>query len=588
MKKATIKDVATIAGVSTATVSHVINQTRYVSPELVEKVKQVLIETGYIEKLNNKEKKLKVGRRSQIVCIVPNLASTLYRDMVSSLKKIVCEHGYQFYCAISSENYQEEQRLLDDIIYDKKTAGIFLVPIRDSAQDYKKMIDSGIPCVCLERSVYSAEMDSVVFHDREAIFQGVSYIIESGHKNLLYLREMSKSSTREERTRGYLMALEKNHISVNDSNITDVDLSLGDEKIQERISNAIMRNMPTAVLASGNRLTFHLLKAIRNIGLQCPEEISVVGFGDETWTALMEPPLTALKRDVPGLCTIASKLLFEKINLGYSKTSEHFADVKLSIRKSTRMLDNGPFGEMAVSPDTIVLTEDEKLTLRRSKFRVAISFHYTGTAWAELHERGIRDELEKYGIEVSSVMDAHFDADLQNVQLESLMVQHPDAVIAIPTDDKLTSAKFVELSKVTKLVFLSNIPENIGKNSYVACVSVNEGENGTNTGQMLGEYFHSRKAKVGFIEHGAIFYGTRERDQAAEKIIRDKYPNIEIVSRRSFGKIENTYNVCKDIIKCHPEIQALYVSWDRPALLAIKALKELNRHCSRDEYAETI
>lgn len=577
MKKATIKDVATIAGVSTATVSHVINQTRYVSPELVEKVKQVLIETGYIEKLNNKEKKLKVGRRSQIVCIVPNLASTLYRDMVSSLKKIVCEHGYQFYCAISSENYQEEQRLLDDIIYDKKTAGIFLVPIRDSAQDYKKMIDSGIPCVCLERSVYSAEMDSVVFHDREAIFQGVSYIIESGHKNLLYLREMSKSSTREERTRGYLMALEKNHISVNDSNITDVDLSLGDEKIQERISNAIMRNMPTAVLASGNRLTFHLLKAIRNIGLQCPEEISVVGFGDETWTALMEPPLTALKRDVPGLCTIASKLLFEKINLGYSKTSEHFADVKLSIRKSTRMLDNGPFGEMAVSPDTIVLTEDEKLTLRRSKFRVAISFHYTGTAWAELHERGIRDELEKYGIEVSSVMDAHFDADLQNVQLESLMVQHPDAVIAIPTDDKLTSAKFVELSKVTKLVFLSNIPENIGKNSYVACVSVNEGENGTNTGRMLGEYFHSRKAKVGFIEHGAIFYGTRERDQAAEKIIRDKYPNIEIVSRRSFGKIENTYNVCKDIIKCHPEIQALYVSWDRPALLAIKALKELNR-----------
>lgn len=577
MKKVTIKQVAELAGVSTATVSHVINQTRYVSPELIEKVKKILVETGYIEKLADKEKRLKVGRNSQIVCIVPNIASALYRDMVSSLKKRVSDQGYQFYCAISSDNDQEEEQLLESVISDKRIAGVFLVPIRDTAQEYKKIIDSGIPLVCMERSVQAADMDAVVFRDREAMYQGTSYMIESGHKNLLYLRELSKSSTKEERSRGYLLALEKNNISVNDANIAEIDLSLNDDKIQEYISRQIMRNMPTAVIASGNRLTFHLLKTIRNIGIRCPKDISVIGFGDETWTDLMEPPLTTLKRDVPGLCDLASKILFEKINLGHAVTAERYAAVRLSIRKSTRMLDNGPFGEAAASPETIHLNDDEKKRLRNGKFRVAISFHYTGTAWAELHEKGIRDGLEKYGIEVSSVMDAHFDADLQNVQLESLMIQKPDAVIAIPTDDQKTSEKFAELSKVTKLVFLSNIPENVGKNSYVACVSVNEWENGTNTGRMLGEYFHNQKAKVGLIIHGAIFYGTRERDQAAEKILREKYPNIEIVSRRSFGKIENAYDVCKDLMSCHPEIQALYVSWDRPALQVIRALEEMNR-----------
>lgn len=577
MKKITIKEVADLAGVSTATVSHVINRTRYVSPELIEKVNRILEETGYSEKVAEKEKRLKVGRKSRVVCVVPNIASALYRDMVSSLKNKVSEQGYQFYCAISSENYQEEQQLLESIISDKRVAGIFIVPIRDTAKDYKKVIESDIPYVCMERNIHGEGIDSVEFQDREAMDQGTSYLIECGHKNLLYLRELSEGSTREERTRGFLHALSKNFLNVNDANIVEINLSWSEEKSQEVISREIIRSMPTAVIASGNRLTMHLLKTIRNMGIRCPEEISIIGFGDETWTELMEPPLTTLKRDVSGLCELAAKILFERINLGYTVTKERYADVALSIRKSTRMLDNGPSGEAATSPEDISLTTEEKKMLRNGKFRVAISFHYTGTAWAELHEKGIRDGLEKYGIEVSSVMDAHFDASLQNVQLESLMIQKPDAVIAIPTDDKKTSERFVELSKVTKLVFLSNIPENIGKNSYVACVSVNEWENGTNTGRMLGEYFHSKKGKVGFINHGAIFYGTRERDQAAEKILREKYPNVEIVTSRNFGQIENTYNVCKDIVKMHPEIQALYVSWDQPALLAIRALKEMHR-----------
>ena len=115
-------------------------------------------------------------------------------------------------------------------------------------------------------------------------------------------------------------------------------------------------------------------------------------------------------------------------------------------------------------------------------------------------------------------MDAHFDANLQNMQLQGIRIQKPDAVIAIPADDKMTADRFRELAAVTKLVFISNLPENIGKNSYVSCVSVNEAENGANAGRMLGEYFRGKpNVKVGLINHGAIFYGTREQDAAAEK-----------------------------------------------------------------------
>lgn len=581
MKKITIKEVAELAGVSTATVSHVINRTRYVSPELLEKVESILKETGYIDKVEDKEKKLKVGRKSIIVCVVPNIESAIYRDMVSSLKKKVIEEGYQFCCSISSENYIEEQQILEGVISNKYVAGLFLVPIRDGIQDYKKLLNSGLPYVCLERRIQGENIDCVEFPDRDAMDKGTSYIIECGHKNILYLRELSEGSTKEERTKGYLNALKKNNFNVDDANIVEVDLTWPEEKSREVITREINKIMPTAVIASGNRLTLLLLNAIRNMGIKCPDEISVIGFGDEIWTSLIDPPLTTLKRDVYGLSVLAAKILFEKIKLGCVHTRERYSDVKLNIKKSTRMLDNGPGGEMAVSPENIVLSKEEKRMLRNGKFRVAISFHYTGTAWAELHEQGIRDELEQYGVEVSSVMDAHFDPALQNVQLESLMVQKPDGVIAIPTDDKKTSEMFINLSKVTKLVFLSNLPENVTKNHYVSCVSVNEWENGTNAGRLLGEYFRSKrpgkKIKVGFLNHGAIFYGTRERDMAAEKILKDEYPDIEIVTVRNFVQIENAYNVCKEIIQAHSDIEALYVSWDRPALLAIKALREFSR-----------
>lgn len=576
--KVTIKEIADMAGVSIATVSHVINRTRYVSPVLVEKIEQIIRDTGYIDKLAEKERKLKVGKNSIVVGIFPNMISAIYRDMASSLQRLMSEQGYQFWILLTNDDPREEQQLMDGLLSNKRIAGILHVPLTDEKSNYKKIIESDIPVVYMERSILGTDIDCVTFEDRKAVFTGTSYLIESGHKNLLFLRDEVESTTREERTKGYLEAMELINRHSSDANIVDINLQWDENKCQQMIQRALRRTMPTAVISSGNRLTLQLLKTIRNIGAQCPEELSVIGFCDKTWAEVVEPPLTTLERDVNSLCVLASNMLFEKIRTGKVSSQERTAKVDLKVRKSTRMLDNGPSGEEAVSPDSIVLTPEEKRRLRNGKFRVAISFHYTGTAWAELHEAGIRAAMEQYGIEIISVMDAHFDSCLQNMQLEGIHIQRPDAVIAIPTNDKDTASKFQELSKVTKLIFISNVPENLEKNSYVTCVSVNEWENGTNAGRLLGEYYKGKKhVKVGMINHDATFYGTRIRDAAAEKILTDNYPNIEILSSKGFGKIENTYQVCKDMLEMHKDLQALYVSWDQPALQAIRALKDIGR-----------
>ncbi len=577
-KKATIKDVARISGVSIATVSHVINRTRYVSPELVKKVEQVMVDTGYINKASTKEKRFRAGHSSTIVVVLPNIESTVYRELVTHLRRKVTQQGYQFYVALTDENLEEERRILSTLIEDKKIAGLLEIPISENIKDYKELVQSRLPFVCMERTIQSEKVDSVVFKDRESLRKSADYLLDAGHKNIIFLRENFNSTTREERTRGFYDALTGHNMNINDANIVDVDVFLQEDQCQVMIEKALRRIMPTAVIAGGNRLTLHLLKAIRNLGLDCPNEISVIGFGDENWSELMDPPLTTLERDVRGLARKSLELLFEKINVGQVISRDYLADVSLNIRKSTKMLDNGPYGEVAASPNDIVLSLEEKKKIRNGKYRVAISFHYTGTAWTELHERGICDELDLLGIDVISIMDAHFDAKLQNAQLGGLILQRPDAVIAIPTDDEATADKFKELSAVSKLVFISNIPEKLGKNNYVSCVSVNEWENGTNAGRLLGEYFKEKaNVQVGLLTHGATFYGTRARDNAVEKVIKENFSNIDIVTIRSFGQIENAYQICKSMIDDYKNLQAIYVSWDQPALLAIKALKELGR-----------
>jgi ribose transport system substrate-binding protein len=333
------------------------------------------------------------------------------------------------------------------------------------------------------------------------------------------------------------------------------------------------------VIAGGNKLTLQLLSIIERMGLSCPQDISIVGFGDREWCSIASPPLTVLRQDIQAMGRLAAESLLNKIANVPNGRVEARVPVQLSIRKSTQIIGKGPFGEIATSPDELILSDKEIEVLRAGDYRVGISFHYCGTAWARLHEGGIRDTLRKVGVKVVAVTDSHFDPRLQITQLEGMRMLHPNAVIAIPTDDKATAHKFRDISKETKLIFISNVPDGFTKEDYASCVSVNEQENGRNAGMLLGELFKHRKgAKVGFINHGAPFYGTRLRDLAAEQVISESYHgNVKIVDIRYFYEMPRAYEVCREMLSEHPEIEGLYISWDGPALNAIRALKDLHR-----------
>ena len=574
----TIKEVAEAANVSIATVSHVINRTRYVNPELVARVKTAIVETGYKNKKLNQDGSLPPVRGTLISLVVPNLDESIYCDIAIKFNRMFERTEFRLTIHVSNNDLSVERLILQSIIGEKTNAAIFLVPLSDNAKKYTKLIKSSIPFVCIGRKFNSPDIFSVTFPYEQAIYKATNHLIKNHHERIAFIRMKRSDSTAKMQLDGFKRALQEHNLFFKTSLVFEFEADQSDEIYEHEVKIAFEKFQPSACIVIGHSLIINLLKTLQTMGKECPRDISIIGYGDNPFYEITSPPLTIVKEDIDLLVETSMKLL-KNIQDGVSiSESETLLQVELINRKSTRMLGMGPFGEKAMSPDEIILSANERETLQTSNFRVAISFHYGGTAWTRLYEQGIRTTLESLSINVVSVMDAQFDPRMQLAQLEAIRIQNPDVLIAIPTDDHLTSPKFLELSKTIKLVFISNVPEGLSKESYVSCISVNERENGNNTGILLGDYFKGTPhAKVGFIIHGTPFYGTHLRDSSAEKVVRESYPNIEIVTTQSFGKIEHAYDTCKQIIMNHPEIEGLYISWDQPALHAIRALEELGR-----------
>ena len=572
--KVTIKDIAALADVSIATVSHVLNKTRYVSPELVSRVEAAIKETGYEIKADDRERQLRVGRLSEIAYVFPYMDSTTYMHIGSVMSNLFARSGYTLSAYPTSDDPVRERRILTDLLANKRIAGIVLVPADENPKRYKALLNSNIPLVCLNRTIHLEGVSSVLSEYVSALFQGTMHLIRSGHERIGILINSRGAVTPSERLIGYKKALRESNISYDESLVLRCEQ---DDDIRHRLLGLLAgKDIPSAFIASSSHLTYKFLRILGELGLTYPEDLSVVGFGDVGWCEAISPSLTALTQNSNRMAQLGVEMLLDKIE---NKSPAHETvrlPVELIIRRSTKCIERGPDGQTPIPPEQLLLTGEEIERLKSGDFKVGISFHYGGTEWARLYERAIRETLAKYGVNVVAVTEARFNPELQIMQLQSLRLQKLDALISQPADEQKMTDIYKALAKETKLIMIGNSPVGLSTKDYCAFISVNERENGQNAGRLLGDLFHGRaNAKVGLITYGASL--TRRRDQAAEQVLLENYSNIELVAKENFFHIEAAYQTTKKLMQEHPEIEGLYVSWDSPALEVIRALKDLGR-----------
>lgn len=572
---ATIKDIAKQANVSVATVSHVINKTRYVSQELIDRVEKAMESLDY--QPNIVARNLRTNKVKTIGLIIPDMSNSFFPSLVRGIEEVVNDKGCGLIVCNTDDNTSREEFYIKLLIQDK-VDGLIIAPTGKSYDELKQLKKMNIPCVFIDRKVDDIEVDAILSDNEGGAYNATCHLIKRGHERIALINGPLNVTTSRERLNGYKKALEDFGIKFDPQLVTSTNSSVeGALTAFDKVLS--LENKPTAIFSADNVITLGVLKGVISKGFECPKDISVIGFDDFEWASIFTPAITTIAQNPVVMGSMAAKVLFNKFEEIKQECKEIRVPTELIVRKSTQVIGRGPFGEKAADPEELELTESEIEQVKAGNYTAAISFHYSGKAWARLHEQGIKDGFNRLGIRVLAVTDAHFDPELQIKQHDSLLTMEPDVLISIPTDEIKTADSYRKIVEgKTKLVLITNVPKGLKHKDYVTCVSVNERENGQIAGRILGEYLSKAgKTKVGMIKHGAPFFATRQRDSAAEQVLREEFSNIEIVTTEEFLTEKRVYEVCHNMIKTHPDIEGIYVSWEGPAIEVLNALCELNR-----------
>lgn len=243
-----------------------------------------------------------------------------------------------------------------------------------------------------------------------------------------------------------------------------------------------------------------------------------------------------------------------------------------------QILSKGPHGETAISAKTLQLTEEEVQKIKEGKYKAAIVMHYAGNDWSTAQIDGLKATFKKMGIEVVAVTDANFKAEKQVSDIETVLAKKPDIIVSIPVDPVSTAEAYRKAAEAgVKLVFMDNAPQGLtaGKD-YVSVVSADNYGNGVAAAEIMADKLNG-KGKIGVIFHDADFFVTKQRTEAFEKTIKEKYPDIKIVARGGITAPNDGEKVASGMLTKHPDLDGIFAVWDVPAEGALAAARTAGR-----------
>src|SRR5829696_1866550 len=311
---ATIHDVARKAGVSSATVSHVINNSRFVSPETRARVVEAIDALRY--RRDGVARSLRRARTSTIGVVISDITNPFFSDLVRGIEDRIYgrEEGFNLILCNTDEDATRERMYLD-VLQERRVEGLIIVPAGDNEDCLNELVMSGLPVVFADRTVEGVEADTVLVDNVDGTFRLTQHLVGLGHRRIGVLQSERAATSVAERILGWRYALEGARIGADAALVTKGGRTIEDAR-QAGLSLLDGPGRPTAVLCTNNIMTLGMIQAIADLGLRCPDDIAVVGFDDFPWATAFSPRLTALAQPAYAMGTEAVDLLFARIAQG--------------------------------------------------------------------------------------------------------------------------------------------------------------------------------------------------------------------------------------------------------------------------------
>ncbi|MGK5642816.1 LacI family DNA-binding transcriptional regulator [Streptomyces sp. URMC 126] len=305
---ATMADVARHAGVSVATVSHVLNETRPVRPATRDAVRAAIAELGYTH--NTLARSLVTSRTRSIGLAVSAAGNPYFTEIFQGVEASTLEAGYSLLTADPHDDPGHELKTVR-LLHERRVDGMIIAPSADPAALLDHLARTRVPAVFLDRLVGDAH-DQVCAENEAPTARLTGHLAERGHTRIALVAGAPGLSTTTERIAGYRRGLAEAGLPHVPELVVDGDSRAeGAERAVERL--LALAQPPTALVTANNAMTIGALRALRAARLSVPGDMALACFDDFSWADLFEPRLTAIAQPSREIGAAAVRLLLDRL-----------------------------------------------------------------------------------------------------------------------------------------------------------------------------------------------------------------------------------------------------------------------------------
>lgn len=352
IRDVTVADVAARAGVAKATAARALGDYGNVSAKVRARVVDAASALGY--RPNAVARSMSTGRSKSIGIIVGDIENPAFAQATRGAADVAEAAGYDLILSNSREEAAAERHAID-VHLAKRVDGLIIAPASSiHPENFLDVVDAGRPMVFLDRLVHGLDTDAVVVANREGAERITEVLIAAGHRRIAYVSALEdvssggfralwnaealrfesglKSSVISDRISGFAATLLRAGIQ---DPLAFVRLDADEDSVHRIVTDLVTgHDAVTAIVASDSMISFHAFRAIRELGLRIPDDISLVGFDNAPWTSVTDPGITVISQPSRELGALSARILIDRIEGVAAPTAVHVLPQELIERGS--------------------------------------------------------------------------------------------------------------------------------------------------------------------------------------------------------------------------------------------------------------
>ena len=337
-KPATMKQVAERAQVSIGTVSHVVNGTATVHEKLRKRVLEVITILGY--QPSQLARGLRRHSTNMLGMVIPDITNPFFPGVVRGVEDVAFKKSFRVVLCNTDNDPAKEKAYIDEL-RSYQPAGLLIIPASERlSAEIGYSIPQGIPLIFLDRRPSDWKGDAVMVANEEGAFQATQYLVKMGHTRLAMLSGPAHVANAGERLAGFRRALAKNKICITPEYVQETRFDR-DSGYQSALRLLNMLPRPTAIFAANDMVALGALLAVRELGLRCPKDVSIIGFDDLELGMFTDPALSSVHQSGYQMGATAARLLLERIAGKKGRGRQIVLPTELRIRNSVVLPNDG-------------------------------------------------------------------------------------------------------------------------------------------------------------------------------------------------------------------------------------------------------